>query len=115
VIYGKIRRPAVFFQLNNVEGIHRTIYIFSETFMNPRVKEASATTDYQIELLFTNGERRVYDCRPLLDFGVFRELRDLAYFKKVKVSGETISWPHEQDICPDMLYLDSCESAVGTE
>jgi len=79
--------------------------------MNPRVKEAFATADYRIELLFTNEERRIYDCRPLLDFGVFRELRDLSYFKKIKVSGGTVTWPHEQDICPDTLYLDSYKFA----
>jgi hypothetical protein len=50
---------------------------------------------------------RVFDCRALLDFGVFRELHDLSYFKQVRVDGGTVVWPHDQDICPDTLYLDS--------
>jgi hypothetical protein len=29
------------------------------------------------------------------------------YFRKVDILNETVCWPHEQDICPDTLYLDS--------
>ena len=75
--------------------------------MNPRVKHVSATSDYKLQLEFTNGERGVYDCSPLLDFVVFKELKDLNYFKQAHVLDGTVVWPHEQDICPDTLYLDS--------
>ena len=79
--------------------------------MNPRIAEATPTDDYKIALRFTNGERGVYDCSALLDFGVFQELRDKHYFKRVKVLGGTTVWPKEQDICPDTLYLDADRSA----
>jgi len=49
--------------------------------MNPRVKSVIATDDYKLGLVFTNGERGTYDCAPLFDFGVFRELQDKYYFK----------------------------------
>jgi hypothetical protein len=75
--------------------------------MNPRVRAATAGDAYQLRLIFSNGEVGVYDCSPLLDFGVFRELRDPSYFRQVRVSGGTAVWPHEQDICPDTLYVDS--------
>lgn len=60
-----------------------------------------------LEILFSNGEVGIYDCRSLLDFGVFKELRDPDYFRQVCVVQGTIAWPHEQDICPDTIYLDS--------
>jgi hypothetical protein len=47
----------------------------------------------------------------LLDFGVFMELKDTAYFKQAKAWDGTVVWPHEQDICPDTLYLDSMKTA----
>lgn len=72
--------------------------------MNPRVRSVRPREDYALELTFTNGERRVFDCRPLLNFGVFRELQDPNYFMKVSIEGGTVVWPHEQDICPDTLY-----------
>ena len=75
--------------------------------MNPRVESVKPGNDYRLEITFSNGERGTYDCRPLLDFGVFRELRDNAYFRQVRAENGTIVWPHEQDICPDTVYLDS--------
>lgn len=62
---------------------------------------------FELEITFTNGEVGLYDCRPLLNFGVFRELKDEAYFRQVHVVNGTVAWPHEQDVCPDTLYLDS--------
>jgi len=75
--------------------------------MNPRVVEAIPADDYTLELVFTNGERGLYDCKELLDFGVFKEFKDKQYFNQVRVVHGTTVWPHEQDICPDTLYLDS--------
>jgi Protein of unknown function (DUF2442) len=75
--------------------------------MNPRVLEVTPNDNYTLMLRFTNGETGVYDCKPILDFGVFVELKDLAYFKRVKPFNGTVVWPHEQDIDPDTLYLDS--------
>ena len=75
--------------------------------MNPRVKEVRPLPGYRLDLTFTSGEQGTYDCRPLLDCGVFRELRDDAYFKQVRAEGGTVVWPHEQDICPDTLYMDA--------
>ncbi len=75
--------------------------------MNPRVKEVTTTQGYHLSLVFTNGETGDFDCSPLLDFGVFNELKDKSYFKKARVEYGTVRWPHEQDICPDTLYEDS--------
>lgn len=79
--------------------------------MNPRVSKVDANNNYQLRLVFTNGEHGLYDCSGLLEFGVFKELKDKHYFEQVKVTDGTVSWPHDQDICPDTLYLDSKKSA----
>ncbi|MBM4056350.1 MAG: DUF2442 domain-containing protein [Planctomycetes bacterium] len=75
--------------------------------MNPRVKAVKARNDYKLEITFSNGEVGVYDCSPLLSFGVFTELKDKIYFQQARAAYGTVVWPHEQDICPDTLYLDS--------
>jgi len=75
--------------------------------MNPRIKEVTPTENFKLKLLFSNGEQGLYDCSELLNFGVFKELQDRNYFNQVKVLDGTVVWPHEQDICPDTLYLDS--------
>ncbi len=75
--------------------------------MNPRVKSVQSEPNYRLRIVFTDGQCGVFDCSPLLDFGVFRELREPGYFRKVTVSNGTVSWPNEQDICPDTLYEES--------
>jgi hypothetical protein len=81
--------------------------------MNPRVKAVVAKDDYKLEIEFANGEIGVYDCAPLLEFGVFQELRDIDYFKQARAEGGTVAWPHEQDICPDTLYEDAKKLVAG--
>jgi hypothetical protein len=75
--------------------------------MNPRVKSVSTKDNFKLEIEFTNGEVGVFDCAPLLDFGIFRELQDPEYFRQAHAEGGTVVWPNEQDICPDTLYEDS--------
>ncbi|MEW6103360.1 MAG: DUF2442 domain-containing protein [bacterium] len=75
--------------------------------MNPRVTKVIPTNDYKLILVFTNGEEKIYDCSDLLNFGVFKELQNRNYFNQVKILHGSVTWPHEQDICPDTLYLDS--------
>jgi hypothetical protein len=81
--------------------------------MNPRVTAVVPTDDHKLELTFTDGEVGIYDCAHLLDFGVFRELRDIHYFQQATAIDGTVAWPHEQDICPDTLYEDSKKVAAS--
>ncbi len=53
--------------------------------MNPRIKSVKPIENYKLHLSFTNGETGVYDCSHLLDFGVFKELKDTHYFESVNV------------------------------
>ena len=80
--------------------------------MNPRIKNVRTSPDYKLHMEFTNEEDGIYDCLPILDFGVFKELKDLSYFNLAQVLDGTVVWPHDQDICPDTLYLDSIKCTV---
>ena len=75
--------------------------------MNHRVSEVTVLDRKRLKLRFDNGEQGIYDCSALLDFGVFQELQDDTYFQQARVLDGTVVWPHEQDICPDTLYLES--------
>ena len=78
--------------------------------MNPRVSEVTVLDRKRLKFRFDNGEQGIYDCSGFLDFGVFQELRDDTYFRQARVLDGTVVWPHEQDICPDTLYVDSIKS-----
>ena len=75
--------------------------------MYPRVKDVKPNPDYTVILTFANGEVRVFDVKPYLDKGIFRELRDKSLFNSVKPFLGSIQWRNGQDLCPDTLYLDS--------
>ena len=74
--------------------------------MNPRVKEVKPNSDYKLEILFTNREEKIFDMKPYLNIGVFKELKDENLFNTVKPFLGSIQWKNGQDLCPDTLYLD---------
>jgi hypothetical protein len=75
--------------------------------MNPRVKKVTPNSNYTICLIFDNGEEGIFDVKPYLDKGIFKELRDLHLFNSVKPFMGTIQWKNGQDFCPDTLYIES--------
>ncbi len=75
--------------------------------MNPRVKQVKPNPAYTLTLTFTNGEVKIFDVKPYLNIGVFKELQDKRLFNSVKPFLGSIQWKNEQDFCPDTLYLES--------
>lgn len=72
--------------------------------MMPTIQSVTAKPDYQVELLFDNGERRLFDMTPYLDCGVFAELKDRELFETVRVSFDAVEWDNGADLCPEVLY-----------
>jgi len=75
--------------------------------VNPRVKKVKPNPDYTLTLIFTNDEVKIFDIKPYLEKGIFRELKDMSLFNSVKPFLGSIQWQNGQDLCPDTLYLDS--------
>ena len=75
--------------------------------MSPRVKEVKPNPDFTLIITFTNGEVKIFDTKPYLEIGIFRELKDLSLFNSVKPFLGSIQWKNGQDLCPDTLYLES--------
>lgn len=75
--------------------------------MNPRIKEVHPNQDFTINIKFDNGEQKVFDVKPYLDKGIFRELREQRLFNSVKPFLGSVQWKNGQDFCPDTLYLES--------
>ena len=62
--------------------------------------------DYRIYVEVEDGRKGIFDLKPYLDFGVFRELRDVHYFNRVGIVFGAVTWPHEQDIAPETLLAE---------
>jgi len=75
--------------------------------MNPYVKQVLPREDYQLELIFENGEHRIFDMKPYLQRGVFVCLQDYAKFQGARVVAGSVEWPGEIDLSYDTLYLES--------
>ena len=71
-----------------------------------KVTAVKANDDFSLDLRFSDGSVKRFDTKPYLDYEVFRELKDLNYFRKVDLAFGTVRWPHEQDTSPETLYLE---------
>lgn len=63
-------------------------------------------SDYRIYVELENGQKGMFDLKPYLDRGVFRELRDVNYFNQVDIFLGAVTWPNEQDIAPETLLAE---------
>ena len=73
-----------------------------------KVIEAKTNDDFSLDLKFSDGKRKRFD-KPYLNYKVFKPLKDLKYFKRVKIAFGTVQWTDEQDISSETLYLESKE------
>ncbi len=83
--------------------------------MNPYVKQVRPLEDYQLELIFGNGEQRIFDVKPYLKHGVFVRLQNRATFQAVRVVAGSVTWPGELDLSYDTLYLESQPTTIAPE
>ena len=60
-------------------------------------------SEYRIYVEVADGRKGIFDMKPYLDRGVFRELKDVNYFNQVGILFGAVTWPHEQDIAPETL------------
>ncbi len=68
------------------------------------IKAVKPLTGYQLLLTFENGENRIFDMKPYLSNGIYKELKDEEKFKTVRVSFDSIQWCNKADIDPEFLY-----------
>ena len=69
-----------------------------------QVRKVDARDDYTLVLTFEGGTRKVFDMKPYLERGVFRELKDIDMFKTARVCFSSVSWANDADFDPEALY-----------
>jgi len=70
------------------------------------VKTVRPLDDYQIYVELEDGREGIFDMKPYLNHGVFKELHDKNYFSQVDILFGAVTWPHEQDIAPETLVAE---------
>ena len=70
-----------------------------------RVCGVRPLSDHQLWLRFNTEEEKVFDCKPLLNCGIFSRLRDETLFRDVYLDYGTVVWDNGNiDIAPEHLY-----------
>lgn len=70
------------------------------------VVEVRYVREYIVWLRFQDGTSGEVDIQPSFRGPVFEPLRDIEFFKSVRVDSEigTIVWPNGADVAPETLY-----------
>lgn len=76
------------------------------------VKEVHPNDDYTLLLTFADGEKKIYDARPLLNKPIYSQLKSLPFFLSAKAEYDTVVWSDDVDIAPEHLY--ECSTPVGS-
>ena len=69
--------------------------------------EVKPLNNYQLYLKFEDNQEGIINLEEIIEFvGIFQTLKDLDFFKTVKINPDwgTIYWENGADLDPDVLY-----------
>src|SRR5207249_3344786 len=76
--------------------------------MSPDAVSVKYLDRYRLKVQFEDGRTGIADFAEMVadGKGVMKPLRNVGYFKRVRVEPEsgTLVWPNGVDVCPDVLY-----------
>ena len=75
--------------------------------MNPRPIAVKPLKNYELLITFKNGEKKVFDMKPLLSSPLFAPLENRSLFNAAKADGMCVYWNEDIDLCPDIVYTNS--------
>ena len=79
------------------------------------VVSATYQGSYRIEITLDDGKQGIVDFAPYLKRGgVFKQFRDLTFFREFIVDEElgTLTWSDEIDIAPETLYAEATGASL---
>jgi len=70
------------------------------------VRSGEYVSDYRVKLVFEDGSVRIADLASHLEGEIFEPLKDVDFFRTVRVEPDinTIVWENGADMSPDFLY-----------
>jgi len=58
---------------------------------------------FSLVVSFDDGQTRILDMKPFLDFGVFKQIKEPERFNCVRVAFDTIEWDCGVDLDPEFV------------
>jgi len=74
--------------------------------MNPKVIKVIPQNNYLLYLWFANGEQKIFDVKPYLDYEVFQPLKNQEVFNTASQFLGSVTWSNNSDLSFDTLYLE---------
>ena len=70
------------------------------------INEAQVVAPFRLRVVFSDGQQKVVDVRPLLTGPIFEPLLNEEFFARVEVDPvcKTVVWPNGADIAPEALH-----------
>ncbi len=84
--------------------------VYADNYNNKqiKVKNIKFITDLCLLVTFSNGEKRIFDAKQLLEYPIYEKLKDNELFKKAYVENGVIVWDNGKiDIAPETVYNNS--------
>ncbi len=74
---------------------------------SPNIRKAKVLKDYLINIVFDNGEEKIFDIQPYLQYPIFQPLKEKEQLYSFSIVDETIEWECGADLSPDTFYIES--------
>ena len=96
---------------------------YENTTEHIKITAITPLDDYRLRVSFSNGEIRIFDFKPDLEFPAFRPLKHKPLFASVTLCHGTAYWPYDRkkeniandiDIAPETLYWDGVPEKNST-
>jgi hypothetical protein len=71
------------------------------------ITKVNPLPEYKLRLVFENNEEKIFDVKPYLSLGIFKEITDPNVFNSVHISFDSIEWSNGADLDPEVLYSES--------
>ncbi|MCX6153225.1 MAG: DUF2442 domain-containing protein [Candidatus Kapabacteria bacterium] len=72
--------------------------------MYPKVIEVECLDNFLVKLKFDTKEVKLFDIKPYLEKGIFRELKNPIIFKSAHIAIDTLEFSNGVDFDPELLY-----------
>lgn len=73
-----------------------------------KIQDFKIITELYMLVTFSNGEKRVFDVKPLTKYPIYKALEDYNIFKKAYIENGILVWENgEIDIAPETIYKES--------
>lgn len=77
---------------------------------NIKIINVKVLGELSLLVTFSNGEEKIFDMAELVEYPVYKKLKEYDFFKKVYIENGVLVWNNgEIDISPEKVYQEAYE------